>query len=93
MALLEQIPLLAAAAIPKRLLDAIRENARVQGGGTKKDWESEDVYTDVKEALSALRAWSTSCGSCSNTTPSMAAARGRDRPVRFAGGGEGRRRL
>ncbi len=54
-ALLEQIPLLAAGENAAAILDAIRENARVQGGGTKKDWDTEDIYADVKDALTDLR--------------------------------------
>jgi ATP-dependent helicase/nuclease subunit A len=54
-ALLEQIPLLAAGQNPEAILEAIRENARVQGGGTKKDWDSEEIYSDVKDVLTDLR--------------------------------------
>jgi ATP-dependent helicase/nuclease subunit A len=53
--LLEQLPLLANGDDPEHRLGMLRDNARVQGGGTKKDWESEDVYAEVKDALAALR--------------------------------------
>ncbi|MGE5191808.1 MAG: UvrD-helicase domain-containing protein, partial [Deltaproteobacteria bacterium] len=53
--LLDEIPRLEKTDDPEGLLDSLRENARVQGGGTKKDWQNEDVYADVKEALAALR--------------------------------------
>jgi len=53
--LLAQLPHLAAAGDPRERLETIRNNARVQGGGTKKDWEHEDVYAEVKDALSDLR--------------------------------------
>ncbi len=36
-------------------LELLKQNARVQGGGTKKDWESEEIYTDVKETLTDFR--------------------------------------
>ncbi len=36
-------------------LELLKQNARVQGGGTKKDWESEGIYTDVKETLADFR--------------------------------------
>ena len=58
LALLEQIPQLAKATDatdPEALLESLQQNARVQGCGTKKDWDSEDIYNDVKNALAALR--------------------------------------
>ncbi len=36
-------------------LAAIRENAKVQGGGTKKDWPSETVYEAFRDAAAKLR--------------------------------------
>ncbi|HEY2252282.1 MAG TPA: UvrD-helicase domain-containing protein, partial [Planctomycetaceae bacterium] len=54
--LLDQIPRLAHGGDHVAVLAAIRENARVQGGGTKKDWDSEDIYVAVKDALTDLRA-------------------------------------
>src|SRR5262249_23908796 len=54
-ALVEQIPRIVQGDEPERRLGEIRENARVQGGGTKKDWGSEDVYNDIRESLAALR--------------------------------------
>ena len=36
-------------------LKAIREAAKVQGGGTKKDWVSEDVYNRFRDAAADLR--------------------------------------
>lgn len=53
--LLEQIPLLASSATPEKTLTAIRENAQVKGGGTKKDWTSEDVFAEIRDALTDLR--------------------------------------
>ena len=53
--LLETIPLLTAGGDTEPVLTAIQQNARVQGGGTKKDWDSEDVYIEVKDALTDLR--------------------------------------
>ena len=40
---------------PQELLAAIRENAKVQGGGTKKHWVNEEVYEQFKEAAKRLR--------------------------------------
>ena len=40
---------------PQELLAAIRENAKVQGGGTKKHWATEEVYERFKEAAKRLR--------------------------------------
>ena len=42
-------------AMPQELLAAIRENAKVQGGGTKKHWVSEDVFEQFQEAAKGLR--------------------------------------
>src|SRR5262249_53266444 len=49
--LLEQIPRLAGAADPAALIESLLENARVQGGGSKNDWASEEVYIAVRDAL------------------------------------------
>jgi ATP-dependent helicase/nuclease subunit A len=54
-ALLGQIPLLTQSPEPGDLLESLKQNARVQGGGTKKDWDSEDVYVAVKDALADFR--------------------------------------
>ncbi|HEX8204269.1 MAG TPA: UvrD-helicase domain-containing protein, partial [Isosphaeraceae bacterium] len=54
--LLEQVPGLADHPDPVALLGAIRENAKVQGGGTKSHWPSPEVYQAVTESLKALRA-------------------------------------
>jgi ATP-dependent helicase/nuclease subunit A len=53
--LLKVLPSLAAAEEPAVFLDALRENARVQGGGSKNNWEPKDGYDDIKEALTDLR--------------------------------------
>ncbi|HEY1601906.1 MAG TPA: UvrD-helicase domain-containing protein [Pirellulales bacterium] len=39
------------------LLTAIRENAKVQGGGSAKQWHSLEVYDQFRDAASALRDW------------------------------------
>src|SRR5262249_28700146 len=54
--LLEEISRLERTADPEGLLDSLRENARVQGGGTKQDWENEEIYNEVRDALADLRA-------------------------------------
>jgi ATP-dependent helicase/nuclease subunit A len=53
--LLEQIPKLAGAADPAALIESLVENARVQGGGNQNDWESEEVYFAVRDALGKFR--------------------------------------
>jgi len=56
--LLEQLPKLRDAnetSAPHELLALIRENAKVQGGGTKKHWVNEDVYEQFKDAAKRLR--------------------------------------
>ena len=40
---------------PQELLAAIRENAKVQGGGTKKNWVSEEVFEQFRDAAKGLR--------------------------------------
>jgi ATP-dependent helicase/nuclease subunit A len=40
---------------PQELLAAIRENAKVQGGGTAKHWANKDVYEQFKDAAKRLR--------------------------------------
>ena len=54
-ALLEQIPLLTEIREPGDLLASLKQNARVQGGGTKKDWDTEDTYIAIKDALTDFR--------------------------------------
>ena len=54
--LLEQLPSLPRSADPLAQLAVIREAAKVQGGGTEKDWVNEAVYERFKDAASALRA-------------------------------------
>lgn len=51
----EQLPELSASKQPATDLQAIREAAKVQGGGTKKDWVNADVYEQFKNAAKALR--------------------------------------
>jgi ATP-dependent helicase/nuclease subunit A len=53
--LLEQIPRLADGTDPQELLESLRQNARVQGGGSEKDWENDDVYHAVRDVLADLR--------------------------------------
>jgi ATP-dependent helicase/nuclease subunit A len=65
--LVEWLPKLRSAGVPParssasetpsllELLSAIRENAKVQGGGTKKNWATEDVYERFKDAAKRLR--------------------------------------
>src|SRR5262245_19867186 len=55
-ALLNAIPRLEQANDPEDLLGSLRENARVQGGGTENDWDNDDVYQDVRDTLSDFRA-------------------------------------
>ncbi len=40
---------------PQELLAAIRENAKVQGGGTKKHWTNEGIYEQFKQSAKRLR--------------------------------------
>ena len=51
----ERLPQLAEAADPAAALAEIREAARVQGGGGKKAWSSEEVYDAFRDAAEALR--------------------------------------
>jgi ATP-dependent helicase/nuclease subunit A len=53
--LLEHLPGLSQCADPERLLTEIRDCAKIQGGGTKAHWPSEDVYQAVKEGFTKLR--------------------------------------
>ena len=55
LSLLELIPQLAEGRDPENLLRLLIENARIQGGGTKNDWDNEQVYADVKDAFDAFR--------------------------------------
>jgi ATP-dependent helicase/nuclease subunit A len=54
-ALLEKIPLLTETREPGDLLESLKNNARVQGTGMKKDWDNEDVYVAIKDALTDFR--------------------------------------
>ena len=57
-ALREQIPKLRDAgdtSAPQELLATIRENAKVQGGGSKKNWVNEDVFGQFRDAAKRLR--------------------------------------
>ena len=53
--LLTHVELLPTDPDPEGLLDRIREEARVQGGGKKTDWPSVEVYEAVRSGLEALR--------------------------------------
>lgn len=53
--LLADLPALPGAHDPVAALGELIAAARVQGGGTKKHWSSEDVFESVKEALATLR--------------------------------------
>ena len=53
--LLEQVPALPNRGDPEAALEAIREMAKVQGGGKKTDWPSEEVFEAVKVHLKGLR--------------------------------------
>lgn len=53
--LLEQLPRLPTCADPAAQLVILRDAAKVQGGGTKKDWVSEEIFTRFKDAAAALR--------------------------------------
>ena len=53
--LLDQLPKLESSTQPTIDLAALREAAKVQGGGTKKDWVSEQVYGRFRDAAKALR--------------------------------------
>src|SRR5579872_3925843 len=55
LALLALLPTLAGSPDPESALEALQDNARVQGGGTKKDWPNEDVYGEIRDALKNLR--------------------------------------
>lgn len=54
----ETLPLVAKETNPASALARLKilhENARVQGGGTKKNWPSEELFNEFKEAAAALR--------------------------------------
>lgn len=55
-ALLDRAPELLATADPPALLEQLRQQARIQGGGGKGAWENEEIYGEVKDALTAFRA-------------------------------------
>lgn len=54
--LLAELPALAAAKAPLEAIESLVEAAAVRGGGTKKNWDSEEIYNDVRDALASLRA-------------------------------------
>ncbi len=51
----ENLPRLTQMADPVQVVDEMREHCRVQGGGGKKDWPSEDIYNQVKDLLADFR--------------------------------------
>lgn len=53
--LLDLLPRLADSTRPQDDLAEVLSHARVQGGGTKKAWPSEEVYTQFKDAAASLR--------------------------------------
>ena len=53
--LLDRLPKLGSSGQPAADLAAVREAAKVQGGGTKKDWVNEDVYGQFRDAAKELR--------------------------------------
>ncbi len=53
--LLDRLPQLGSSTQPTAELAALREAAKVQGGGTKKDWVNEQVYGRFRDAAKALR--------------------------------------
>ena len=53
--LLELLPKLATTKNPARDLGTVREEAKVQGGGSKKVWANDDVYNSVKDDCQRLR--------------------------------------
>src|SRR5262249_943154 len=53
--ILDDLPALTTARDPLACLDRLRQNARVQGGGTKAVWCDEATYEAVKEALTEFR--------------------------------------
>ncbi|MGE0606640.1 MAG: UvrD-helicase domain-containing protein [Pirellulales bacterium] len=53
--LLEKLPDLSASQQPDQDLAAINENAKVQGGGTKKNWTNDDLYESYRDAATVLR--------------------------------------
>jgi ATP-dependent helicase/nuclease subunit A len=53
--LLEHLPAIDGPDVPDSMLSEIRENARVQGGGTKDHWPSPAVYEQVKTHFENVR--------------------------------------
>jgi ATP-dependent helicase/nuclease subunit A len=53
--LLANLPALATHENPTELLSELRDNARVQGAGTAKDWPTQDTYDRVRKELEKLR--------------------------------------
>ncbi len=62
--LLELLPKLADSAEPAAMLNDIREAAKVQGGGTKKNWVSEEVYARFRDSAKSLRETIERVGKC-----------------------------
>jgi len=54
--ILDELPELEQAFDPPAALDLLRGAARIQGGGGKEAWGDEELYEEVKEALTGLRA-------------------------------------
>ncbi|RPI77703.1 MAG: hypothetical protein EHM42_13590, partial [Planctomycetaceae bacterium] len=53
--LIDGLPALAASPDPVSAVETLLENAAIKGGGTKKNWDSEEIYNDVRDALAELR--------------------------------------
>ncbi|HUT10930.1 MAG TPA: UvrD-helicase domain-containing protein [Thermoguttaceae bacterium] len=53
--LVEQLPDLPRSDDPAAALDSILQSAKVQGGGGKKVWESEEIYEKFRDAATKLR--------------------------------------
>jgi ATP-dependent helicase/nuclease subunit A len=53
--LLDRLPKLGSSTQPTADLAALRDAAKVQGGGTKKNWVNEQVYNRFRDAAKALR--------------------------------------
>lgn len=51
----EMLPRLAESQQPAEDLQAVRDNAKVQGAGTKRDWYDEQLYLEYKDAAEVLR--------------------------------------
>ncbi|GAB4151420.1 MAG: hypothetical protein Tsb009_26810 [Planctomycetaceae bacterium] len=53
--LLQQLPVLETLDNPAHALSELRAAAQVQGGGGKRVWENEAIYSDVRDAFTAFR--------------------------------------